>query len=483
MGMVKDAALFAKDEVRRAVEEMQRVLRRALPVGSFAEREAAALAITNEVLGGALREELQAVADEFPDTVLVDGVAYKRHQKGMGRYHSLCGPLEVGRFTYRQMGVRNGPTIVPLELEAGLVEGATPALAYNVAHGYGQHDMRLHGEMLLMAHRQPPSRATLERLAKDIGTVAVLHAPRIEPLVRRGEQVPKGTVAVATGLDRTAVAMKEQLPSGAPRKPEPKRKKPRVRRPPKPFDICWRMAYVGTVSFIDASGEALEVRRYALPACDDPRPLVEQMTADVRQALRSNPALQVGIVQDGAREMWDRTREGMQTLKDEGLLPRWLEGIDRYHLLERLAQALQVVGIDAAERHRLLNEWREAFDRKNSTIDDIEQVLLAHYGPLNAAGNVQACQQLWEHLRYIGNHKKRMRYVSLRNAGLPVGSGVTESTAKTVVGHRAKRSGQHWGEGGLRGVLTLRALHQSHRLPSFWAHLSRRYTAEVVAAA
>src|SRR5690554_8238536 len=36
MGMVKDAALFAKGEVRRAVEEMQRVLRRALPVGSFA---------------------------------------------------------------------------------------------------------------------------------------------------------------------------------------------------------------------------------------------------------------------------------------------------------------------------------------------------------------------------------------------------------------------------------------------------------------
>src|SRR5690554_3967442 len=95
MGMVKDAALFAKDEVRRAVEEMQRVLRKTLPVGSFAEREAAALAITNEVLGGALREELQAVADEFPDTVLVDGVAYKRHQKGMGRYHSLCGPLRL----------------------------------------------------------------------------------------------------------------------------------------------------------------------------------------------------------------------------------------------------------------------------------------------------------------------------------------------------------------------------------------------------
>src|SRR5690606_41431656 len=97
MGMVKDAALFAKDEVRRAVEEMQRVLRRALPVGSFAEREAAALAITNEVLGGALREEWQAVADEFPDTALVDGVAHRRHERGRGRYRSVCGPPEVGR--------------------------------------------------------------------------------------------------------------------------------------------------------------------------------------------------------------------------------------------------------------------------------------------------------------------------------------------------------------------------------------------------
>ena len=47
-------------------------------------------------------------------------------------------------------------------------------------------------------------------------------------------------------------------------------------------------------------------------------------------------------MQDGAREMWDRTREGMQTLRDEGVLGRWYEGIDRYHLLERLAGALQI---------------------------------------------------------------------------------------------------------------------------------------------
>jgi hypothetical protein len=61
-----------------------------------------------------------------------------------------------------------------------------------------------------------------------------------------------------------------------------------------------------------------------------------------------------------------------------------------------------------------------------------------------------------------------MRYVSLSSSSLPIGSGVTESAAKTVVGRRAKTSGQRWSEPGLRGVLTLRGLQQSDRLLRFW---------------
>ena len=72
-----------------------------------------------------------------------------------------------------------------------------------------------------------------------------------------------------------------------------------------------------------------------------------------------------------------------------------------------------------------------------------------------------------------------MRYVTLRLAGLPVGSGVTESTCKTVFGHRTKRSGQRWRVPTFRGVVTLRALLQSERLPRFWQRLSLRYAANV----
>ncbi len=140
------------------------------------------------------------MADSFRDEILVSGVAYQLHEPGSATYHSLCGPLPVARPSYRQVGVRNGPLVIALELAAGLVEGATPALAYSVAHGYAQHDMRAHKEHLEAAHRQPPSRTTLERIAAGLGHAAVDGAARIEPMVRRTERVPDETVAVSIGF-------------------------------------------------------------------------------------------------------------------------------------------------------------------------------------------------------------------------------------------------------------------------------------------
>jgi hypothetical protein len=343
--------------------------------------------------------------------------------------------------------------------------------------------MRAHEATLRTAHRVPPSRSTLERLAGAIAESAIRHAPRIEPLVRRSEKVPEGAVSIVMGLDRTSVAMLEERPADAPPKPAPKRSAPRVRRPPPPCDINWRMAYVGTVSYCDASGQALEIRRYASPACDDPVELVEKMTADVRVALKKVPTLNAGIMQDGAHEMWNRTREGMQALRDEGLLKRWREGIDRYHLVERLADALKIVEPDSQARKSLLDRWCTDFDERNSTIDEIDEFLGQRYLAQRDALTSEQRAKLEEHIIYIGNNKDRMRYVTLRNAGLPVGSGVTESTAKNTIGHRAKGSGQRWRELNLRGALTLRAIHQSDRLPRFWTHFSRRYVANVEALA
>jgi hypothetical protein len=478
MRTVNRIELFAKPEVKSVIEDLKTVARRALPASDFAEREAVMLAIFDEAGRELLEEELQMLADGFDDRVAVDGIEHKRHEPGTVNYYCLNGVLRVRRHTYRRAHVRNGPTVVPLELVAGLAEGVTPALAYNVAHGYAQHDMRLHGESLEAAHRTPPPRATLERIAKRLATAANSDAARVEAIVRKAELLPEEARGVCIGLDRTAVPMAEVRPADAPAKPQKKRRKPRVRRAPKPIDVNYRMAYVGTVSVVDEHGAALVTRRYAIPANDDPAEMVSKMAADVRAALKRDTTLTVGIVQDGAPEMWNLTRDALAKVRDDGVLAGWEEAIDRYHLLERLADALEIVEPDAAERSQRLTRWNEHLDVQDSPIDSIERYFEARYLELPAAEQ----KELWEHLVYLSNNKDRLRYVTLATSGLPIGSGVTESAAKTVVGRRAKNSGQRWSEAGLRGALTLRAIHQSDRLPAFWSHMSRRYTAVVEAA-
>jgi hypothetical protein len=240
-----------------------------------------------------------------------------------------------------------------------------------------------------------------------------------------------------------------------------------------------RMAYVGTAAIVDEHGETLTTRRYASPACDDPAALVAKLMADVRTAVRRGPHLAVGVVQDGAPELWTLTRGALTKLRADGVLDGWEEGIDRYHLLERLGKALEIIEPDPHERSRRLQKWNERLDSKDSAIDRIEHELIESWMTL-PAGKQNA---LVEHLTYIEKNKDRMRYVRLSTNGLPIGSGVTESAAKTVVGRRAKNSGQRWSEPGLRGALTLRAIHQSDRLPRFWTYMSRHYTAAVEEAA
>lgn len=479
MNSVTRAEFFAKPEVQEVLGQLKEAARRALPGSSFAEREAAILALFDEAGRSLLEEELQVLADGFGNRLLVDGAEYKQHELGTVQYYSLGGPLQVRRHSYRLVGIHNGPTVVPLELMAGLAEGATPALAYNVLHGYAQRDMRQHAEALSAAHRVPPPRATLERMAKRLAKAVHEAAPRVEALLRQTEKLPEGARAVCIGLDRTSVPMAEARAASATAKPDKKRLKPRQRRAPDPIDVNFRMAYVGTVCIVDEHGEARVTRRYSAPASDDPTKLVAKMTADVRAALRRMPALAVGTVQDGAPEMWTLTRDGLSGLRQQGVLDRWEEGIDRYHLLERLGAALELIEPSAAERSRQLTDWNERLDAQDSAIDAIERQLEDHYSKLPSAKR----EQLWEHLVYIANNKDRMRYVSLSSSCLPIGSGVTESAAKTVVGRRAKNSGQRWSEAGLRGVLTLRAIQQSERLPRFWSHLSRRYVATVAEAA
>jgi hypothetical protein len=465
-------------EVDEKIDDVVRALRCAVDarVGldcSFASREQATLSIGNEAQRRLLEQELQSIAEAQGRELLINEAYYREHRPGSRDYASLCGPLRIQRSTYRLAGVRNGPTAVPLDLQAGLMEGATPAMAYRVALGYAKVHSRSLEEDLRASHRVPPSRTTLEKMSKRFGAKSKQEARRIEAYLRQSERLPDGAAGISVGLDRAAVPMEEgRADDAVPKSRRKKRIKPYVRIPPAPVDVNYRMAYVGTVSITDQYGDGLVTRRYAASPDEGPDEVLHGMMADVRNALRRNASLRVGLVQDGAPEMWKLLRSALT----QAGVTNWLEAIDRYHLNERLAKVLKIIEPNSEARKPQLHRWNDELDTDDSTIDRIEERVGREIGHRNGIDDLTVLQ---DNATFIGNNKDRMRYVSLREASLPVGSGATEGACRYVIGERTKRASRRWHDEGLAAALALRSIYCSDRLPRFFTYLQRNYAAEI----
>lgn len=278
----------------------------------FAERERVTHEIANAVVRQVQREDLQELADRYDtDEVFVGEQLYRRHARGTVDYHGLSGALSVSRWLYRQVGVHNGPTIVPLELSAGLVERATPALASALMKGTADTHSRELKEHMESDLRVPPSRTTMERIAQRAATTVREHLSNIEGVLRVRERVPDDSVAMSMGLDRTTVPMEEPLePEEAQERRLKKRSKPGMRQAPAPVEVNYRMAYVGTVSFVDVDGRCLRTARYFASAGRGPKELVDSMMRDVKQARRSEPELPLSVVQAAPSRCGTSSRPG-----------------------------------------------------------------------------------------------------------------------------------------------------------------------------
>lgn len=435
--------------------------------GTFAERETKALAFANEVVRDWSRQELEKVAGRFDDEVVVAGQRYRRHVEGTCTYHTLCGPVRVARHTYRLVGMHNGPTVVPLEIVAGIRENATPALAYSATQGFAVGPLRAYESEMVAAHRVVPARSTLERIAKRVGAAVHHDLATIEPVVRSAERLHRAAHSISVGIDRTSVPMAE--PTGLP----PKRQRRHHRQPPAPVEVHYRMAYIGTLAVNDSAGDVLTSVRFAATVAEGPAEMMERLAAEVRHLLDQRPRLPVVIIQDGAPEL----RRLVDEWSEDFRIPIEMHLIDRYHVDERLAQTAELLEPNRVARWQLVDTWKRSMARSDLAIsklcrsfralvrdlyDDDEDLFAAPISRATVHG--EAARVIEGHLTYFGNNTSRFGYATARRKGYPVGSGVTEGACKSVIAARCKRSGQRWQEPGLSPCLILRTLHLNGRL-------------------
>lgn len=260
--------------------------------------------------------------------------------------------------------------------------------------------------------------------------------------------IPPQARSVSFGIDRVALPMEEPRPRpvGRPRKDAPAR----------PVQRVYRMAYCTTVTFHDETGAALHtIRQGAVPSVE-PVELCERMLADAVAILAQRRDLRVVLLSDGAPEL----RRLLRNAIDEPTLgTKVYELLDFWHLLEKLAAAAQVLDGEVHAREALA-QWRVDLLNRNAAPEDI---LTALHQSGKRYVRVGPHQPVHEAITYIENHRELLGYPGARRRGLPIGSGNTEATCKSLFTVRMKRSGARWKEATARDVIHLRALALSDR--------------------
>ncbi len=418
----------------------------------FAEAEARLGSLLANTEGSALTAMLAAL-DPTSERVEVGGVSYKRMDLDITEsYTGVRGTARVQRGLYRQEGVRNGPTIVPMELLAGIVLGRyTPCAAKVSAVLAAEMPSRSADLVCQSAGILPHSRAAQERLGVELGTRWEALRPEAEAELVAKMELPESVVAASVAVDRISLAMAE------PRTPTSEDVANGTKHP---TEVNYRMAFVGAVTLYDKEGDPVSTVRYAHMPERGASEMEASFRRDLAALLARRSDLRIVTLADGAHDM--------QAILDRATanVPVAAKLVDYWHLVEHLGKAIGATDRYVAD---VLGDWKHDLLNDDAAIDRIEVTLRAWKRDYAKA----ACPaELHGALTYIENHRERLRYATPRAAGLPIGSGTVEATGKAIVQVRMKRPGARWRPTGAQAIMGLRALATS--APGRWDAAMRR---------
>lgn len=451
--------------IDKLLDLVEREVRERLgPDATFEERSDAGAEIMRDILRRRDDRDLQGQVTH-DQVVELEGRRYGRlTQSSSATYYGPWGQHRVEEALYRELGVHNGPTIKPIELRAGMIaRHMTPNLARIVGDLSAGCSSRELGATLRAVGMAPPSRAFLEKRVKQMAVEIADEVGNLEKIVRETSVVPAGVASVSCGLDRFSVRMSEEIDGESGSTPKPRRSEPYERTPPSPKEHHYRKAWVGSATLYDENGESLLTWRYGAEAEADPNGLAERVAADVAWALRDHPKIPVHCVQDAAPELRALPEALARTLPPATVVR---DLVDFEHLVKDYLDEVVDTCEPKGDPNDMKGWYRSELLRDDRAIDRIWRNLRDKGDRLDGR-DTAARDAVAAALRYIRKRKHKMRYASLYQANLPIGSGATEGTCWEMQ-RRVQRPGQSWQVPGLRGTLALRALVLSDRWDTAW---------------
>jgi len=378
-----------------------------------------------------------------PHDVTYASGGYRRLNRKTRNAHvgTLFGTIELWRRGYRYWHQGEGEkTVFPLELQLGLVCGATPGLA-GAASRY-------------MAEAGATQAAVLARL-KQQHNVA-WGAERLRDVVQQVGQAMEGLLREHQAFKILELLERATASRG--------NRKPVLSVGRDGISLCeykhrfYEVATTGTITVYDRTGNRLGTVYLALPPELGQQEMSDQLTALIQEVLHrwegSLPRLAyVTDAGDSETRYYRRVLRKMRHPRTGEQL-KWIRIVDYYHASERIwAMAHALFAGD----ERKAQSWARRMCRLLKKPNGPSRVLHsagAHHARLKLSKTRE--DEYAKASNYIRTRTQFMQYADYKADHLPLGSGVTEAACKTIFTQRLKLSGMRWTKQGARTILTLR---------------------------
>ena len=492
-------------EFRKCVrDEVVRMCRGEGPIGALGLQVERRVQDIIHELGRVLMREAFEIADTSSSEVKVSGETWGYRRVTTGTYQTAFGEVSLPRSTYQMSG--RGRALIPLDLRLGIVEGRYTPLVARVANRAIASMATEEGEALLDEIGVCRlSRSTLHRLPQAMLARVRDDMDILEANVRAGDAIPAEACAVQVAMDGVMVPMEGE--DAAPRgrkttEPEPARHEQRYGSKVQGLEgadsestktealdddptaapasdtpgRAWREASVGTVSFWDKDGERLKTIYLGQMPSYRKLGLVARLEKEFAAVHRERPDLHVVLASDGAPTQWEELRALVNRVI--GDKPR-TELLDFFHCSSRLGTAAKAIWGNTEDATVTGEYWKTVLREKTRGA----MLVLKALEYQRSVADPATAKELTKSMNYITRHKKqgRLNYAAAKRDKLPIGTGVTEAAAKTLVTVRMKRSGARYSMHGGHTIITLRAALLSGRFAAFSAELESSYTLPVAA--
>ena len=335
-----------------------------------------------------------------------------------------------------------GTGVYPVLDQLGISGRCTPALRLLVARAVCEANSVGSARDLLGASGVDVDHKAALRLTYAVCDDALrARKEAVRATVRGAEVGPFVGRRVVAAVDGGRVNTRHRV-AGRPRKGGRKR-----------FETEWREPKVLTIYVLGADGR----RDRTIPSVIDgtlgDADAVFDLLAYHLLRLGGGKAEELVLVGDGAPWIWNRAAGLRERL---GIPPeRFREVVDYFHVLERLGDiANTMVSWTEDMRQTWLRVQKTRL--KAGAVEEIED---------NVRRVASRSPEMTTDPDFWTRNCERMRYRTLREQGVPIGSGAVESSVRRVINLRMKGASIFWEVEHAEGILHLRAHAKSGRWP------------------